>query len=385
MTIKLYDNDSYATSFDAVVIGCERAGDIYKTELDATLFFPEEGGQCADRGTIDGAEITQVELCQDTIYHYSAVPFEVGKTVHGEIDFCVRFRNMQNHSGEHIICGVAHKLFGYENVGFHLGPDNVTMDLSGELSGEDIEKIEYLANEAVARNMPVSARYLSCEEKKTEIYRAKGSIEGSVRLVTIGDIDKCACCAPHCETTGQIGLIKVTNVQNHRGGVRVNILCGKRAVADYTEKQNSVADISVQLSAKQNAVIDAVSRLKDENLRLKELGNTLQAQLLCNAVQALPSPEKSNHAILFVEIMNEIAIRNVINELVTKYQGFCAVFAGNDEGGYRFIIGSSTKDCRELAASLRSALQAKGGGSEPMIQGTIHSTRQEITNFFEHA
>jgi alanyl-tRNA synthetase len=201
-------------------------------------------------------------------------------------------------------------------------------------------------------------------------YRSKLDLTENVRIVEIPGVDTCACCAPHTETTGQIGLIKITNVQSHRGGVRVNILCGKRAVADYTAKQNSTSAISVLLSAKQSAITDAVSRLKDENLRLKDLGNTLQASLLDYAVKSLPE-NASAHAILFIDVWNEIAIRNTVNDLTTKYPGYTAIFAGNDTDGYRFIICSARKDCRELAKLLRQSFSAKGGGSAPMIQGTV--------------
>ena len=121
MTEKIYDYDSYLTEFSAKVLSCEKCDKGYKTELDRTLFFPEEGGQCCDKGEISGILVTYVELSGDTIYHYTDEPLPVNETVSGKIDFKLRFRNMQNHSGEHIICGIAHRLHGLSNVGFHLG------------------------------------------------------------------------------------------------------------------------------------------------------------------------------------------------------------------------------------------------------------------------
>ena len=164
MTEKLYDISAYQTKFEATVLSCQPLDNGYAVLLDRTLFFPEEGGQCADKGEIDGVDITHVELRGDDIYHYSDTAFEAGQSVHGKIDFALRFRNMQNHTGEHIICGIAHKLYGYNNVGFHLGADYVTMDLDGELTADDLRKIEKLANEAVVANMPVTCRYPSAEE-----------------------------------------------------------------------------------------------------------------------------------------------------------------------------------------------------------------------------
>lgn len=380
---KLFYEDIHMTEFDATVTECiyDEKKKQYQIILDRTAFFPEEGGQVADKGFLNGQEVLDVQIKKDIISHMVAAAIPVGTTVHGAVDWKQRFDFMQQHSGEHIVSGLVHKHFGYDNVGFHLGLQEVTLDFNGELTLEQLRDIESEANAVVWQNLPIRITYPDSEALQTLSYRSKLDLTENVRIVEIPGIDTCACCAPHCETTGQIGLIKVTNVQNHRGGVRVNILCGERAVADYTEKQNSVANISVQLSAKQTAVAEAVTRLKEDNLRLKELGNTLQAQLLDYAVQMLPKPEEANHAILFVEIMNEIAIRNVVNELVTKYSGYSAVFAGNDTEGYRFIIGSASLDCRELATTLRQTFQAKGGGTAPMIQGTVLATRTEIETF----
>ncbi|MBO5336083.1 MAG: alanyl-tRNA editing protein [Lachnospiraceae bacterium] len=382
---KLFYKDIHITNFEATVTDCiyDEQKKLYEVILDRTAFFPEEGGQVADKGSLAGQEICDVQIKNDIISHYVKEALEPGTVVHGQVDWAQRFDFMQQHSGEHMISGLVNKHFGLDNVGFHLGLSEVTLDFNGELTLEQLRIIESEANVAVWQNLPIEISYPDSTTLTTLSYRSKLDLTENVRIVTIPGIDTCACCAPHCDTTGQIGLIKITNVQNHRGGVRVNILCGGRAVADYTEKQNSVSNISVQLSAKQNAVADAVSRLKEENLRLKELGNTLQAQLLDYAVQSLPQPNQSQHAILFVEIMNEIAIRNVINELTTKYNGYCAAFAGNDGDGYRFIIGSSSKDCRELATLLRQNFQAKGGGTAPMIQGTIIASHITLKAFLE--
>lgn len=373
---KLFYKDIHITDFDAKVIECsyDEKGKKHRLILDRTAFFPEEGGQSADKGTLNGYPVVDVQIKNDIITHIVAdAPcslFAIGSPVTGHVDWAQRFDFMQQHSGEHIISGLVHKHYGYDNVGFHLGLQEVTLDFNGGLSLEQLREIETEANDFVWQNLPIRITYPTPEELGELEYRSKLDLTENVRIVEIPGVDTCACCAPHTETTGQIGLIKITNVQSHRGGVRVNILCGKRAVADYTEKQNSTAAISVLLSAKQSAVTDAVSRLKDENLRLRDLGNTLQASLLDYAVKGLPE-NASAHAILFIDVWNEIAIRNTVNDLTTKYPGYTAIFAGNDTEGYRFIIGSAEKDCRELAKLLRQSFGAKGGGSAPMIQGTV--------------
>lgn len=380
---KLFYEDIHITQFDATVTDCiyDEKKKLYRIVLDQTAFFPEEGGQVADKGTLAGQAVLDVQISDDIIYHFVTQEIPAGTLVQGQVDWQQRFDFMQQHSGEHIISGLVNRHFGYDNVGFHLGLQEVTLDFNGVLDREQLRSIESEANAAVWKNLPIYINYPDSEELNALSYRSKLDLTENVRIVEIPGIDTCACCAPHCETTGQIGLIKITNVQNHRGGVRVNILCGQRAVADYSAKQDSIADISVQLSAKQTAVSEAVMHLKEENLRLKNLGNTLQAQLLDYAVRALPDAASTKHAILFVEVMNEIAIRNVVNDLVTKYPGYSAIFAGNDADGYRFIIGSASLDCREFAGNLRENFGAKGGGTAPMIQGTIHGTRAEIEGF----
>ena len=381
---KIFYQDIHITEFDATVTDCiyDDTDKLYRIILDRTAFFPEEGGQPADRGTLNGIPVKDVQIKNNIIFHMMPEAIPAGTTVSGQVDWEQRFDFMQQHSGEHIISGLVHKHFGFDNVGFHLGYTEVTLDFNGSLTLEQLREIESEANHAVWRNLPIEITYPSSEQLSSLNYRSKLELTEDVRIVTIPGVDVCACCAPHVDTTGQIGLIKITNVQSHRGGVRVNILCGNRAVNDYTDKQNSVFDISVQLSAKQANVADAVARIKEDNLHLKELANSLQTRLLAFAMQALPSPQCSSNALLFMEGIDEIALRNAVNELVLHYPGYCAAFSGNDEQGYRFIIGSSQKDCRELAQALRQTFQAKGGGTAPMIQGTIQSTKKALETFF---
>lgn len=403
---KLFYEDTHIVDFTATVEACtyDEQRKLHCITLDKTAFFPEEGGQAADKGTlslkisgIGGSaddtlkspslshqsplEVLDVQLKNNIICHYVANSLPVGSIVTGHVDWARRFDFMQQHSGEHIISGLIHSHFGLDNVGFHLGPEEVTLDMNGELSSEQLRMIEQKANEVIWQNIPVQILYPTPEELGRMDYRSKLDLTEDVRIVVIPGVDTCACCAPHVDTTGQIGCIKITGCMRHRGGVRINILCGNRALADYTEKHDSVANISAQLSAKQNAVTEAVARLREENLRLKEQYHQLQGKMLRLAIDTLPAPEKCNHAILFLEDINDITMRNAINDLVTIYNGYIGIFIGNDETGYRFIIGSANRDCRELAKTLRERLQAKGGGSAPMIQGSIQAPQNIIRDF----
>lgn len=377
---KLFYEDITITDFTATVVSCEpeEDGKRYRVLLDATAFFPEEGGQSADKGTLGSLPVTDVQIKDDLIYHYIAEPLTAGSTVTGHVDRKQRFDFMQQHSGEHIISGLVHNRFGYNNVGFHLSNNEVTLDFNGELTQEQLKEIELQANEVIYQNLPVEITYPTKEELAALSYRSKIEIEGQVRIVTIPGVDVCACCAPHVSHTGEIGMIKITNCQSHRGGVRLNILCGKRALADYNKKQDSVSAISVALSAKQDSVADAVLKLKEDILRQQERINTLQANYLELSLSTLPAPSETEHAVLFVDKMDTIAIRNTVNQLVERYSGFCGVFSGSEEDGYQFIVGSKNKDCKELAQLLRTEFGAKCGGNTPMIQGSVTAKKEKI-------
>ena len=379
-TRKIYYEDVHETDFTAVVTECVPAKEegYYLIVLDASAFFPEEGGQSADKGTLNGQEVLDVSIKQGILYHKLACELPAGTKVTGHVDWNHRFDFMQQHSGEHMISGLLHSHFGLENVGFHLSDREVTLDMNGEVSLEQLRLIEQEANTYVWKNLPVHIFYPSAEELADLNYRSKLALTENVRLVEIPGVDLCACCAPHVDSTGQIGLIKIVNVQNHRGGVRINILCGGRALADYTEKQDSVWAISSLLSAKQPEVADAVVRTKEDARLQKERANTLQAELLNVQMNALPSPEEKNHVLLFVGELDTIALRNAVNALTEKYSGYCGIFAGDDVNGYRFIVGSSSKNCQELANRMRHDLSAKGGGSAPMIQGNVAATADAL-------
>ena len=379
---KLFYENINITDFTATVLSCEPVEEkkLYRVLLNATAFFPEEGGQSADKGTINDIPVLDVQMENDLIYHYVAEEIPAASTATGHVDWTQRFDFMQQHSGEHIVSGLVHGRFGYNNVGFHLSLNEVTLDFDGELTPAQVREIELRANEIIYQNLPLEVTYPTKEELTNLSYRSKIEIEGQVRIVTIPGVDVCACCAPHVATTGAIGMIKITNCQSHRGGVRLNILCGARALADYNKKQDSVTAVSVALSAKQDFIADAVLKIKEDMLRQQERINLLQAQYLEAKLSALPAPSQCENAVLFVDKMDTIAIRNAVNTLVERYNGYCGIFSGDETSGYQFIVGSKQKDCKELAQTLRTEFGAKCGGNTPMIQGSVTAVKDSILN-----
>ena len=264
MTEKLYEKDAYIKEFTATVIDCISADNAFKIILDKTAFFPEGGGQASDMGVLDETEIFDVQIEDKTIYHYAKEPIKVGSEIIGKIFFERRFFFMQNHTGEHIVSGIAHRYFGVNNVGFHLSEDFVTVDFDKELSREQLNIVEYLANQTVWQNLPVRAYFPTEEELEKTEYRSKKEIDGAVRLVEIKDTDICACCAPHVKNTGEIGIIKLLDTEKMRGGIRIILKCGNFALQDYKNKYQNVSQISTLLSAKQENAYESVQKLDEK-------------------------------------------------------------------------------------------------------------------------
>lgn len=376
MTEKLFYVDSHMITFSAVVLACEKVGEYYEAVLDRTAFFPEGGGQYADTGMIDGIRVLDVQERENVIYHRVEQELFAGKTVTGTIDWEERFSKMQQHSGEHIVSGLVHKRFGYDNVGFHMGKDAITMDFNGVITKEQLKEIERKANEVVVKNLDIQIAYPSKDELEKIAYRSKIEIEGQVRIVTIPGYDVCACCAPHVKKTGEIGIIKLVGLQNYKGGVRVSMLCGFRAMEEFEEKAESVKKISVMLSAKESEVAEEVARLKEELAIQKNRVLDLQQKILVQKAGCVE--ECQDVSVLFDAELEGNAPRELVNLILLKGVRIAAVFAGNEETGYRYVIGSRTVDVRPIAKMLNEKFQGRGGGKPEMVQGSVSGNENDV-------
>ena len=381
MTEKLFYEDSHMITFSAVVKACEKVGDYYEAVLDRTAFFPEGGGQYADTGYIDGVKVLDAHERDGVIYHKTEKELPVGKQVEGTIDWEERLSKMQQHSGEHIVSGLVNATYGYDNVGFHMGKDAVTMDFNGVLSKEQLREIEHKANEAVVKNLDIQVLYPSKEELPQIQYRSKIEIEGQVRIVTIPGYDTCACCAPHVKKTGEIGVIKLIGVQNYKGGVRVSMLCGFRAIADYETKSESVKRISVLLSAKESEVSDEVAKLKEELSAQKGKVAEMQKKLLHYKVDEIAKGQPL--VVLFETELSGDAPRELANLLLARGTEVGAVFAETGTNQYRYVIGSKTMDVRPFAKMLNEKFAGRGGGKPEMVQGSVSGDVDSIREAVE--
>ena len=379
MTEKLYDADSHLYEFTAKVLSCEKIENGYAVILDRTAFFPEGGGQLADTGKIGGADVSDVQI-KDDIVHYTSAPLEVGREYLCTLDREKRFRRMQSHSGEHILSGIVHKMFGYDNVGFHMGSEDITVDYNGVLNSEQILQIEHLCNVAVSENVKITAVYPDPAGLSEIEYRSKLDLTENVRIVTIEGYDVCACCAPHVNRTGEIGIIKLLDFEKNKGGTRIHMLCGFDALDDYNARYHMIAETAKSLSIKQNDLGNAVSRMEKEISELKFKMYALRRELIDRKTESIP--ETDGNICIFEEDLNRTDMREIMNRGAEKCRGLCAVFCGSDDAGYTFVAGSKSLDMTVIAVSLRTEFGAKGGGSPDMIQGSVCATEKQIREFF---
>lgn len=384
-TIKLYDNDSHEKEFTALVQSCTKSGDFFKVELDRTAFFPEGGGQCGDTGVLvyDGktVEVYDTQIEDTIVYHFTKEEIPVGTDVRGMIDWDKRFSNMQSHSAEHIISGIIHSTFGFDNIGFHLGDEDVTCDYNGTFTKEQIKDIEKRANDVIFSNLPIIAEYPEPERLATIDYRSKLDLQSDVRIVTIPSVDCCACCAPHVSFTGEIGLVKIIFTEKSHGGVRLHLRAGRKALADYDEKQENILRIMDLLSARQYETADAVSALQKTNSNLTyELGKASRAL----AQAKLDAYDKvSGNLVIFLPNADTEALRALANGGRDKCAGVCVALT-NCEDGYRYMITSHNIPLRTVSRDFNTCLCGRGGGKDDMIQGVFAAELPVIEDFFEH-
>lgn len=380
-TQRLFDIDARLCEFEAEVLDCRARDDGgFDLILDKTAFFPNEGGQSCDKGKIEGEDVLSVDEKQGVIIHRVGRSFEVGALVRGEIEWQERFRKMQNHTGEHIISGLVFARFGYNNVGFHLGSDGVSADFDGELTEADVREIERLANGVVFACRAVTACYPEPCELENMQYRSKLDITEGVRIVEIDGVDKCACCAPHVSNTGEVGLIKILDFMRYKGGVRVHMQCGFDALDDYNERCAQMRRVSMAISAKQCEIAEGVEQLLEEQIKLKVHLNALKQEIMTYKLERLEYTEAS--ICIFDYTGDMLAARNFVNEAVTRTGRIFALFCGNDEEGYKYIMASETVDLKANIAEINAAIGGKGGGSSRMIQGSCNAKKADIEGFF---
>ena len=398
-TKKLYDEDAYCREFMARVLSCKRLPDGSRNLImDQSAFFPEAGGQSCDTGWVwqegmSPLRVSQVRL-QDGILLHTVVEkadpghegqvFQAGTEVFAKLDFEVRYDKMQQHTGEHIFSGLVNRRYGYHNVGFHLGDDEVTMDFGGRLEEEQIRELEEVANRIIRQNLPVTASFPSVEEQKQLTWRSKKEIDSeSLRLVTIPGVDVCACCAPHVKRTGEVNLLKVESFQNYKKGTRIFLCCGERAYHLFQKEHRMVRALAQECTTSYENLPDRFRQMQQEIWQCKLRASKQMEELLSYRIQELP--EGGENLVLFLKEGEEEGslLRKAANQLMQRGAVLCAVFSRKAEGGFSFVIGSPQNKADECLQKMKEMFAVRGGGSPEMVQGSVQdTTEQELEAFF---
>lgn len=371
MTEKLYYTDSQQYSFTAAVLSCAENKGRWEIVLDRSAFFPEGGGQGGDVGMLGGVQVLDTHERGGEIVHYCDGPLTVGASVEGAVEECVRFARMQIHSGEHIVSGTAHREWGCENVGFHMTEDAAVIDFDRELDAQQLSALERMANDAVWRDLPVRVLYPTAAELPTIPFRQKKELSGQIRLVEIPGVDRCACCAPHVASTGQVGQIRFTSVMRHRGGVRLTMVAGRAALEDAIMLHQNAEALSRLFSAPRTDIAAAAERFAVQKSELEiERAEWEKKYVALRAKEGL--------RVCFEDAsMSAAALRALAETLGNAHSGVVGAFAGEGEN-WHYVLASRDTDLCALGKDFNAALHGRGGGSSAMIQGSVQAARQAI-------
>ena len=375
---KLYYEDSHRKEFTATVTGCTETKNGWEVILNATAFYPEGGGQPWDTGTLDDANVLSVKEQGEDIIHLCDKPLAVGSSVTGKIDWDRRLDHMQQHSGEHMVSGVIHKRYGYHNVGFHMGADVVTIDFDGIVPQEDLQEIENTVNAGIWADFPVKCWYPAEEELPSVPYRRKRDLPWPVRIVEFPDFDICACCGTQVKRTGEIGFVKLLSCVKFHEGVRIEMVCGKRAFKLLSDSYEQNKQVSQAFSAKIGETGKAACRMNEALSAEKFRCACLEKRLFGYIAQGYAGKPVALH---FEENLTPNANRELC-DAIADYATVAVTLSGNDETGYSICIISRTEDAKTLGTEAAKALNGRGGGKKEAFQGNIKASRQEIVAYF---
>ena len=379
MTEKLYYRDCHLAQFRASVTGCTPTEKGYLVTLDATAFYPEGGGQACDLGTLGGVRVLDVQERDGEILHLCDGALQVGDQVDGAIDDARRFDLMQQHTGEHIVSGIIHRRFGYHNTGFHMGADVTTIDFDGIIPVEALAEIEAQANGALWKNLPVRCWYPSPEELPTVSYRTKRALPWPVRIVEIPGYDCCACCGVHTAATGEVGLIKLFSAVGFRGGTRMELACGRRALDMLNLAFAQNTQVSQAFSAKWTETGAAAAKMNEALAAEKYRAIGLQRRLIAGIAQRY---DNCGNVVHFEPGLDAGLLRELADAIAQRCGGIAAVFSGDDRTGYGFCILARTGDLRPLGKAMTQSLSGRGGGRADAQQGRVNASRAQIETFF---
>ena len=380
-TEKLFYADALLRTFAATVLSSEETEKGFAVVLDKTAFYPEGGGQPADRGILGGAAVTDVREKDGIITHFCSAPLPVGETVTGEIDFARRLDHMQQHSGEHICSGLICARYACDNVGFHMGADTVTIDFNADIPWAELMEIEAEANRYIREDHPICIRFYEggSAELAALDYRSKKELTGQVRIVSFPGADCCACCGTHVPSSGGVGAVKFLSCVRFREGVRIELLAGERLTRYFALLHEQATAVGRALSVKPEETASAVARLQEDLSAAKLRAVKAEDALFSLRAEAFAG---QGDTLLLEDGMDGDALRRLTVAVAAVAGGRVAVFAGTD-GAYKYAVSlPAGTDERAFAREMNAALHGRGGGRDGFIQGSAACTEAEIRERF---
>jgi alanyl-tRNA synthetase len=377
MTQKLFYEDQYIKEFTAEILNVIESNGSYHIQLDKTAFFPGGGGQPCDTGFIEDSAIIEVYEKNGLIYHVSnKKPLKIHR-VKCSIDWNSRFDGMQQHLGQHILSAAFLKLFGANTVSFHLGKDICTTDIDKLLSDDELEQAEVLANRYIFEDYPVEFLTPSkAELKKLSLRRVPDIKEETLRVVRVEDIDTTACCGLHPKSTLETQILKIRRKEKAKGNLRVEYICGKRAVDDCLSKYKFSSTLCRKLNCNEEEALIRIENITSEYSNLSFENKNLKSQLADFQVQnILNSCDKvSNISIVKDVFVNaDMKYVNTLASKLTSYENAVVLYGLKNEGmAYLLFMCSKNIKALNMNDLLKDAItliDGKGGGSSLSAQG----------------
>jgi alanyl-tRNA synthetase len=375
MTLRLYYTDAYLRDFDAAVV--DRSDGGRRIYLDRTAFYPTSGGQPFDTGLLGGVEVIDVVDEGGRVAHVLARPLDEGPRVQGRVSWERRFDHMQQHTGQHLLSAVLHDLLGYDTISVHFGSDAATLDLDASaLEHDRIVEAERRANALVAENRPVDVGFEDAASAAG--LRKPPTREGTVRIVTIRDLDRSACGGTHVRATGEIGPVLITGSERVKKNVRLEFLCGARAVRRARDDLDLVTRLAGRLSAAPRELPALLEAQRAELQQAVAAQRGLEEKLdglRARDLHAAAAPDGSGVRWIVVhEEQGPIERMRALAQAVTGMPR--AVFVGWTAQPPALIVAASADAGCDAGAMVRSALQGvggRGGGNARIGQGAAPS------------
>lgn len=382
MTNRLYYHDSFLYDFDARVVEAFDSNGRTAIVLDRTAFYPASGGQVHDLGmlTAEGQQIAITEVADEEdgrILHFAPKPLAVGTHVHGVVDAVRRLDHVQQHSGQHVLSAAFIRLFNMPTVGFHMGEESCTIDLeTSGLSSAQAQKAELLANEVIAEDRPVSIRFVPLEEaRQLGLRKLPPKQTGDLRLIDITDFDLTACGGTHVRATGQIGSILLRKIEKVKQAMRVEFVCGLRAVntarRDYSTLTEAAALYSSHIhdvpEQARKSLAEAKAAGKAQHKLLEEIAELFAERLMA---QATVSPQVITE---FFPGRDAVFIKLLAQKLTAGKSAVIALLASGT--GQPTLVFAQTpgqkSNMGQLMKDAMAQLGGRGGGSTDMAQGGL--------------